>query len=276
MKRQYYYLVAGLQDITLDMHKLSMDQQAFKNELQNEIHPDDFKLVQKVFLPFDNHNLLNLLEKRERPFDERGNYPQSLLEESIKEPSGDLPVYMDRFIEAFKTKDTLFPGLSWENTLTTLFYEHTRLLNNVFLKDWFIFDQNINNLTTALICKKHDTPYENEIIGRDDVSESIRKSHARDFGLGAEIAVMDDLLSIVKIEDVQEREKALDQIRWTYLDDVTFFAYFTIEKLLAFSIKLGMVERWLALDKEHGSKLFNSLLSELKSSYELPETFTDK
>lgn len=276
MKRQYYYLVAGLQDITLDVHKLSMDQQAFKKELENEVHPDDYKLVQKIFLPFDNRNLLNLLEKRDRPFDERGNYPQSLLEESIKEPSGDLPAYMDRFIEAFKTRDTLFPGLSWENTLTTLFYEHTRTLSNPFLKDWFIFDQNINNLTTALICKKHGASYENEIIGRDDVSESIRKSHARDFGLGTEIAVMDDLLSIVKIDDVQEREKAFDQIRWAYLDDVTFFAYFTIEKLLAFSIKLGMVERWLALDKEHGSKLFNTLLSELKSSYELPETFTDK
>lgn len=276
MKRQYYYLVAGLQDITLDVHKLSMDQQAFKKELENEVHPEDYMLVQKVFLPFDNSNLLNLLEKKERPFDERANYPQSLLEESIKEPSGDLPAYMDRFIEAYKTKDTLFAGLSWENQLTTLFYEHVRTLNNAFLKNWFVFDQNINNITTALICRKHDMAYEDEIIGRDDVSESIRKSHARDFGLGAEIAEMDDLLSMVKIEDVQEREKALDQIRWTYLDDVTFFEYFTIEKLLAFSIKLGMVERWLALDKEHGSKLFNDLLSELKSSYELPETFTEK
>ncbi len=276
MKRHYYYLVAGLQDITLDVHKLSMDQQAFKKELENEVHPEDYMLVQKVFLPFDNSNLLNLLEKKERPFDERANYPQSLLEESIKEPSGDLPAYMDRFIEAYKTKDTLFAGLSWENQLTTLFYEHVRTLNNAFLKNWFVFDQNINNITTALICRKHDMAYEDEIIGRDDVSESIRKSHARDFGLGAEIAEMDDLLSMVKIEDVQEREKALDQIRWTYLDDVTFFEYFTIEKLLAFSIKLGMVERWLALDKEHGSKLFNDLLSELKSSYELPETFTEK
>jgi hypothetical protein len=63
---------------------------------------------------------------------------------------------------------------------------------------------------------------------------------------------MEDLLNIAKNDDIQEREKAIDQMKWNYLDDVTFFEYFTIDRILAFMIKLGMVERWLAIDREHG------------------------
>ena len=276
MKRNYYYLVAGLQDITMDIHKLSMGQVEFRKELQTEVHPHDYKLVQILFFPFDNKNLLNIITKKEEEFDERGNFSRDFLEANIKELTGDLPEYMNRFITSFKDDEPVFPNMSPENQLTALFYEYVLSLDDGFLKEWFRFNRDLNNLLTALVCRRYDIPYEYQIIGWDDISETIRKSHARDFGLIAEIPYMDDLLNIAKEDDIQHREKAVDQLRWNYLDDVTFFEYFTIDKILAFTLKLGMVERWLVLDKEYGSQLFDELLQDLKSSYELPETFTDK
>ncbi len=275
MKRNYYYLVAGLQDITLDIHKLSTGQQEFRNELQTALHPKDYQLTEVLFYPFDNINLLNLLSKSEKEFDERGTFSQAQLEENIRESNGELPAYMDQFIQSYKEDDPIIPGMSPENQLTTLFYRYTRSLNSDFLRNWFMFNRDLNNLLTAIVCRKYDIPYENQIIGNDDIADSIRKSHARDFGLSAEITWLDDILNIAKNDDVQEREKAIDQLRWNYLDEVTFFEYFTIDKILAFTLKLGMVERWLALDREHGSKMFNQLLHELKSSYKLPESFTE-
>ncbi len=276
MKRKYYYLVAGLQDITLDIHKLSMGQVEFRQELQTEVHPQDFKLVEKLFLPYDNKNLLSLLEKKEEAWEDKGNFSREQLEESIKEPTGELPAYMNRFILSFKDDDPVYPNMSPENQLTSLFYEHALSLENEFLANWFRFNRDLNNLITALVCRKYDIPYEFQIIGKDELSESIKKSHARDFGLTAEIPYMDDLLSIAKEDDVQYREKAIDQLKWNYLEEATFFEYFTIDKILGFMLKLGMVERWLALDTDHGMQLFEELLQELKSSYELPETFTEK
>jgi hypothetical protein len=276
VKRNYYCLVAGLQDITLDIHKLSMGQLEFREELKTEVHPDDYRLVQKLFLPSDNTNLLNLLQKKDEPFDVKGNYTQLLLEENIKEPNGELPEYMDKFILSMKTDEPVIPNMSPENQLTYLFYEHATRLNDDFLRNWFTFNRDMNNLTTAIICRKYDIPHEYQVLGSDEISETIRKSHARDFGLSAEISYIDDLINIMKDDNIQEREKAIDQIKWNYLDEVTFFEYFTMDRILAFTIKLGMVERWLAIDKEHGSKLFNELLQELKSSYKLPETFTEK
>jgi hypothetical protein len=276
VKRKYYCLVAGLQDINLDVHKLNFDQKAFKEYLKEEVHPKDFQLVEKLFLPYDNKNLLILLQKEDKEFNDKGNFSREFLEENIKEPTDALPEYMRRFIIAYKNKEPLFPDLSPENELTTLFYDAMLKLDNDFLRNWYQFNLNIRNITTALAARKHELPYENQIIGTGEISETIRKSHARDFGLGSELDYMEDLMNVVRQDDIQVREKAMDQIRWEYLDEVTFFEYFTIERVLAFTIKLGMVERWLGIDVDHGREIFRKLLSELQSSYELPKTFKEK
>lgn len=274
-KRNYYYLVAGLQDISLDIHKLIQDQLAFRETLKTGVHPKDFKLVEKLFLPYDNANLLKLLEKSDKPLSEKGNFSQEVLEENIKEPAT-LPEYMNRFVSAFKNKEPIFPDLSPENELTTLFFQEMEHEENDFLRDWFHFDLTIRNVMTALAARKHKVDYENQIIGTGDRPEAIRKSHARDFGLSAEVDYLEELMNLARTEDIQEREKAIDEFKWNYLDEATFFEYFTIERILAFLIKLGMVERWLAIDKEHGNELFKKLLKELQASYKLPDEFTEK
>jgi hypothetical protein len=239
VKRNYYYLVAGLQDITLDIHKLSMGQLEFREELKTEVHPDDYRLAQKLFLPSDNTNMLNLLLKKDEAFDVKGNYTQLQLEENIKELNGELPEYMDKFILSMKNDEPVIPNMSPENQLTYLFYEHATRLNDDFLRNWFTFNRDINNITTAIICRKYDIPYDFQVLGSDEISETIRKSHARDFGLTSEISYIDDLINIMKDDNIQEREKSIDQIKWNYLDEVTFFEYFTMDRILAFTIKLG-------------------------------------
>lgn len=276
MKRNYYYLVAGLQDISLDIHKLVYGQIAFREELKTDLHPADFKLVEKLFLPNDNKNLLNLLEKNDQPFSEKGIYSKDQLEENIKEPT-DLPEYMIRFITAYKAKEPLFPDMSPENELTTLYYdEMLQDTDNEFLKDWFRFELNIRNIMLALVARKYKVSYEHQIIGTNETSEIIRKSHARDFGLGSELDYVEELTAISRKDDIREREQAIDDLKWKYLDEETFFHYFTIERILSFTIKLGMIERWLDIDKDHSNELFKKLLKELQSSYKLPETFTEK
>ena len=275
IKRNYYCLVAGLQDISIETHKLVFDQLSFKDELKTEVHPADYKLVEKIFLPYDNKNLLNLIEKKDKEFEEKGNFSPAFLEEELKEPSA-LPNYMTVFINGIKADERKYPDMSLENELITLFYDEMLEHDNEFLREYYELDMNIKNIITALISRKHDVKYETQIIGTTDTSEIIRKSHARDFGLSNEYVYVDDLMNIVKLDDIQEREKAIDQLRWDYLEDVTFFEYFTIERVMAFTIKLGIVERWLAIDKDHGNALFKKLLEELQGSYKLPETFTEK
>jgi len=273
VKRNYYCLVAGLQDIFLDTHKLEQTRAMLKEDLKNEFHPNDYKLLELLFLPHDNQNLLNLLFKANKPFDQRGNFTQEEIEENIKEPTT-LPEYMVRFIAAHKEKEPVFPEMSPENELATLFYDEILEVKNDFLRNWFGFDMNLRNVVTAFVSRKHNLPYENQIVGSSDISNTIRRSHSRDFGLAQELPHIEDLANIVRIDDIQEREKAIDEMKWKHLDEITFFEYFTAEKVFAFIIKLEIIERWLGIDKATGNELFKKLLGELKATYKLPEIFT--
>lgn len=275
MKRNYYCLVAGLQDITLDVNKLNYGVSTFVEDLKVDLHPEDYNLLMLLFLHNDHKNLLNILQKKEESWHEPSGFSRQILEEAVKEPA-DIPAYMARFIEAFKEKNPVFPQLSPENELTALFYEFVLNIDNEFLRNWFQFDMNLRNVLAALNSRKHHLPYEDQIIGSDEIAESIRRSHARDFGLANEFPFVEELVNINKSDDLLEREWNLDMMRWKYLDEVSFFEYFTAEKVFAFVIRMAMVERWLSLDKDMGKKLFLKLLDELKASYKLPDQFTEK
>ena len=65
LKRNYYYLIAGFPDILVDQKKLPYPLIELKQELKYHLHPDDYKLVEYLFLQYDNTNFLNILLKKE-------------------------------------------------------------------------------------------------------------------------------------------------------------------------------------------------------------------
>ncbi len=272
IKRNYYCLVAGLQDIGLDTHKLLFKQEGLKDYLRHEVHKDDYALVEKLFLPYDNKNVLNILQKTEEPFDEKGNFSLEFLEEQIKDPSA-LPNYMIRFIKAFKEQEPVYPEMSPENELTYLFYKEMLDDDNDFISWWYELQMNTRNILAALNCRKYSLNVEHHIIGNNEAADTLRKSHAKDFGLSNKLDYAEDVIGWGRLEDIQERELAIDKFLWEYLDENIFFEYFTIERILAFVLKTSIVERWLLLDKEQGKEMFKKLIEELQKSYELPETF---
>ncbi len=272
-ERNYYYLVAGLPDILIDQKKISFSIADFKEDMAYHLHPGDYKLVELLFLPADNTNLLNLLTKSGEEFDDSGKYTRDELEEEIREPDS-LPGYMQRFITAYKSESPLFGGLSWEDQLTWLYYDYVTNISNGFMRDWFEFDLNIRNIVAGINVRKHKLKGDKYLIGDNYVVQAVRKSTLKDFGLGNDFEYMEKLISVQDNDNLLERERAMDIMRWEYLDEANTFNYFTVEVLLAFIIKLEMVQRWLDMDQETGRKLFRKLLDELEQSYEFPKEFT--
>jgi len=270
--RNYYYLVAGLPDINLEQNKLSVTVGDFKKELQAQLHPDDYELVEKLFLTADNRNVLNMLLKNIQEFDDSGKYTFDELEDEIKEPEN-LPEYLKTFITHFKSNQPLITDMSWEDQLTTLYYDYATQVSNKFLRTWFGFERDLKNLLSGLTARRHKMPVENLLIGSSTVTDAIRKSNARDFSLSAEFPFVEKVIQINENADLLMREKAIDQLRWNYIDELNTFNYFSIEVILGFVFKLMMVERWLKLDKKTGEEMFRRLLSDLENSYEFPKEF---
>jgi len=276
-KRNYYYLVSGLADIIIDGNKPGETSLEFKNELAEQLHTSDYKLAELLYLHYDNKNLLNLLLKQEKQFITHGNYTEDYLEEQIKEPT-DIVDYMKQLIYNYRAETSEKSNLSYENELQSLYYEYVLQIKNNFLEQWFKFDGDVKNILTAANCHKYGYDIEKHLIRvkeEDDVYETLTKRGLKADLLAAEVPDADKIVQIVESEmNISEKEKALDNIRWEFLDEHTFFNYFNIEKILSYIIKLKIVERWIELDDETGKALFNKLINDIKMSYNFPAEYS--
>ncbi|MGV8827180.1 MAG: DUF2764 family protein [Breznakibacter sp.] len=279
MKRNYYCLISSLPDWKLDDRKPLMNSLLFKEMLGEELHPADFKYVLWLYLPFDHANILNRLYKKESAFDERGKYSIEMVEHITNginvanDPSLGVEPYLEDFILRFFDADEKPARVEAEKELATGWYAMLKESQNDFLIQYADFEQQSRNVFTALLGRKFDIPVANSLVGEHDMVEALKKSRARDFGLSGEIGHLDQLLQIFEMTNLQEREMRLDILRWNFYDEVTFFHYFSVEKILAFVLKLFVVERWSALDEKRGRELFEKLIAELQNSNDFPEEF---
>ena len=110
-------------------------------------------------------------------------------------------------------------------------------------------------------------------MGRNETAQALRTSGARDWGLSQELDYFDDVVRLLDEPDLAQRERRADMLRWRWLDENTFFNYFTVEALFSYMVRLGIVERWTSLDREEGQKLFRKMIGTLKDQTEVPAEF---
>ena len=275
----YYCLVAGLPELSLEDSKLSYTVANFKTELYPELSKKDRTLVDLFYLKFDNANLLKLLRDKESEIDPRGNYEaQELLDliDAIKEDEAfdkkKFPSYFPIFI-----KDVLAASEEnrvWqENHLSALYYAYAAKTKNKFVASWFNFNLVVNNVLAAYTARQYKWEVASVIVGESPVCDALRTSSARDFGLTGEVEYFDTLVKISETTDLVEKEKKIDMLRWNWMEDETFFNYFSVERLFVFLLQLEMIERWISLDKETGKQMFRNIIDALKNDVKIPEEF---
>ena len=279
MSKYYYYLVAGLPELTLEDSKLSYTVADFKAELYPDLSDEDRRLIDLFYLKFDNANVLKLLKDKDAAIDSRGNYSAEELAEFISSlKDGDevadavFPSYLSTFIsEYFNTPAE--DDFLHEDRLAALYYAYAMKCRNKFVSSWFAFNLTMNNVLVALTARKFKMDIAPLIVGDTEVCEALRTSGARDFGLTGEVDFLAQLVKISETEELVEREMKIDQLRWNWMEEATFFNYFTVERLFVFLLQLEMIERWISLDKEKGNQLFRSIIATLKDEVQIPAEF---
>lgn len=276
---KYYYLVAGLPKLALEDNKLSYTVADFKEDIYPALTVADKKLVSLFFLQYDNANVLKLLKDKEAAIDGRGVFSAEELNEYIlRLKEGDriensmFPAYLSTFISEYFT-NPVEENFLLENRLAALYYAYAMECKNKFVSSWFAFNLTVNNILVALAARKYKMELSSVIVGDTEVCEALRTSNARDFGLTGEVDCMEQLMKISEISELVEREKKIDLLRWNWMEEATFFDYFTIERLFVFLLQLDMVERWMVLDKEKGNLLFRNIIATLKDEVQIPAEF---
>ena len=274
----YYCLVAGLPDISLDDGKLSYSVSDFKAELYPDLSAQDRKLIDLFYLKFENMAILKLLKNKDTVIEDKGNFSaEELLQliEAVREgdtPDKKYPSYLVNFVSQYLqlSQDELYRA---DDLLAALYYSYGMSSNNAFIASWFEFNLNLNNILAALAARKYKMEVSSVIVGATSICEQLRTSNARDFGLNETLEYFEALQRIADIEELVEREKKVDMLKWKWLEDESFFHYFTIERIFVFLMQLEMIERWISLDKEKGNELFRKMIQDLKNEVQIPEEF---
>ncbi len=209
---KYYYLVAGLPELTLEDSKLSYTVADFKTELYPTLSEEDRKLIDLFYLQFDNANVLKLLKDKDAAIDSRGNYSAEELAEyiSLLKEGGEVservfPSYLSTFISEYFNL-TAEDDFLHEDRLAALYYAYAMKCKKKFVSAWFGFNLVINNVLVALTARKFKMDVAPLIVGDTEVCEALRTSGARDFGLSGEVEWLDQLVKISEKEELVERE----------------------------------------------------------------------
>ena len=182
------------------------------------------------------------------------------------------PAYFYEFAELYlNTPDEERWGL--EDKLHGFYYNHAMKSGNPFVSAWFELNLDVNNILAAMTARKYKMDVAKVPVGENLVAEALRSSNARDFGLADDLEYFEQLVRINDTVDLVEREKKIDLLKWNWMEDNTFFNYFTIEKIFVFLMKLEMIERWVSLDKDKGNELFRQLIDQLKDEVQIPQEF---
>jgi Protein of unknown function (DUF2764) len=267
LAEQYYCLIAGLPNIDPDAEMPPLDQTTFKDILLEQCSLQEAALLNWLLYPLDNENLVRTLYRKPAMV-ETGVFTSSTLENIINKKAKP-PHYMSTFLEAFWQNKEAHSEDEWKNKLTTLYYQATQTLDNAFLRDWMEFELKLKNLIVAINGRKHNFSYTDALIPEGEFTMQLASGNKKtDFGLMDDELPVEDVIKMMDNPNLLVKEKYLDDLRWQWLDERTFFYYFTIEKLLAYFIKLGILSRWHKLDSSWGREHLHKMLKDF--SQEVP------
>ena len=271
MARNYYYLVAGLREYSIDSDTKGFDAVAIRDDISEGLHAGDRQYLREFYTFYDITNIISLWNGKGN-FNSLGNFTKEALEEEINHPEN-LPGYIAGVIAAYRNRikedksaeidETIDTDLPFERTLWTRFYNECARSGNKFIREWYAFDRQIRNISAAYTARKLGREVEPELVGNDEINTILARNSSADFGLKGEIDYIDTLIAILDNKNMVEKERQLDLLRWDVADGMTDFDYFTMNKILAYCVKINIIHRWMSLDKQIGYEMFRKLVEDL-------------
>ncbi len=264
---EYYALVAGLKEYTLDADTKGFDPKAIVEEIVEGVSKADAASVRLLYGYYDCENIVALRAGRSA-HNPLGNFSREELEEEVKSPRH-LPRRVAEVLKAYadpegEEAEEVDVNGRFEKALFGAYYEECARSSSRFLREWSVFDRNQRNISAAVAARAAGRAPEEVIVGGGDVAEQLQRSSAADFGLRGELPYIDAVIAAVNDEpNLVEKEHKIDLIRWNEATELSTFDYFTIDAILAYLVKVDIVARWTRLDPAQGRAMFERLIAEL-------------
>lgn len=265
----YYTLVAGLREYTLDSDTKGFDATEIVAEILEQISASDASAVRLLYGYYDCENLIALRAGR-AAYNPLGNIPQEDLADELASPSR-LPKSMAAVVKAYAEaecegdeSEKIDTTIGFEKALLTAYYKECSRSGSRFLRNWSEFDRTLRNVVAAAVARSTDRNVGDSLIGEGDIVGQLRRSSAADFGLRGELSYVDAVMSAVNDEvNMVEKEHKIDLVRWEQAGELALFDYFNIDAILSYLVKINIVARWSLLDPKRGREMLERIMADL-------------
>lgn len=267
---EYYYLVAGLREWTLESDTKGFNVREIVDEILAELTKRDREAVKLLYAYYDCENIIAYRSERER-HNELGNLSRQQIEDMLRERSyGELSANVAKVVKYFNETDDeerdedYVINDTFEHALFDAYYRDLAESKCSFLKAWGEFDRNLRNISAALAAREAGRSVVDVVVGGGEVVEQLKGSSAADFGLRGELQYIDAVISAVSDEkNIVEKERKIDKVREEQAWDIASFDFFNINFILSYLVRVNIIARWMLLLPEAGREMLNRLMRDL-------------
>jgi hypothetical protein len=270
---EYYCLVASLREWTLDSDTKGFDVREILDEILDELTANDRKAVELLYAYYDCENIIALRNNRNRHND-LGNLSIEELKDVLENRNyAKLPECVAKVVKLYNEADDeerdeeVQLDDNFQRALFDAYYKDLAASKASFLNKWGEFDRTLRNISAAVAAREAGRAIKDVTVGGGEIVAQLAQSSAVDFGLRGELQYIDAVISaITEEQNIVEKERKIDAIRWAEAEDIAVYDYFTINYILSYLVKVNIVARWTLLSPEVGREMLNKLIASLDAS----------
>ena len=248
---KYYFLVSFLPDIQRDDRKIKIH----LSDLIEEKHlftDRDWAEIELILLEGDILQIERLWSGKDVEL-EYSLYGRDFWKEQIRSPR-DVPEFLEETFDIYMTEGPS-PGLV--GRMYDSYYNYAlKRSASPFLRDYLRFEKDMRNIIAALRARRKGVLPSDHVLGEDELADLLGRSASEDFGLASEYPWIERLS---RARTPLEIEEAAQEILWNTIDGMTGHMDFQFDVVLAYLLKLHILERNLTLNEEAGMEIVRQL-----------------
>jgi hypothetical protein len=242
---RYYFLGGYLPDIHRDDRKLRVNLEGFLEE-RAYMAPEDVEDIALVLLHRDVRMCEALLNGREIELP-HSRHSLAFWREEVKKPEN-APEFLAEFLTGRDSAQRLSPEDS--GRLQAAYYDFAlSRATSGLLKKYLSFEKDLKNILAALRARQLGMDVAEQVFGGGELAEQLATSNAEDFGLSEEVPWFGEALVA---DTPSRRQEVVEKILWDFLEESAGSDAFDFNAILAYMLKLEMLESRLALSAEAG------------------------
>jgi len=252
--RNYYFLANALPELLIDS-KPVISYKAVMTMFNENLTTSDLEQVKTLRLYYDILNIQRLIEQES--FDFRANLGSNQLKDSLLNYEN-LPSYVFEFFEAYSENSDRIANFS---KLMSFYFDEESKKGSV-LSDIIQFEKELR--LTLIGYRAHrlglDLGHELRFEDQDDeiIRDLLNKKDHSGFDFGHKYARLSEMLQEALGNPLQE-ERVINTFRFNFYSNYQVGHPFSLHFLLAFVMKLMIVEDFEGHDSIRGEQILNSI-----------------